>query len=90
MNNAEKNTISILYFASLGEQLNCSDEQLALPKPELPLSELKVLLASRGDAWQRLANDTNLLCAINQTITHENVSLKAGDELAFLPPVTGG
>lgn len=86
---SEKN-ISILYFASLGEHLKCETETYPITEDTLSLSDLKSKLASRGEQWNRIQEDQNLLCAVNQNITHEDLALKAGDEVAFFPPVTGG
>jgi molybdopterin synthase sulfur carrier subunit len=45
----------------------------------------------RGEAWQRLlAEGKNLKVAVNQDVAGAGAPLKAGDEVAFFPPVTGG
>lgn len=87
---SNETNISILYFASLGEYLKCENEFYPLTESTLRISDLKSKLSSRGEEWNRLQEDKNLMCAVNQTITHEDITLKAGDEVAFFPPVTGG
>jgi molybdopterin synthase sulfur carrier subunit len=37
-----------------------------------------------------LATAKNLRCAVNQEMASADTVLKAGDEVAFFPPVTGG
>ena len=82
--------INVLFFASYREKLGC--EKLTLNDGEYPavLSELKAQLATKGEDWQEVLNDKKTLVALNQSMTRKDVELKAGDEVAFFPPVTGG
>jgi len=40
--------------------------------------------------WESYLSNRTLLCAINQDMAELEDSVKAGDEVAFFPPVTGG
>ena len=40
--------------------------------------------------WQPWLEERELLAALNQTMSSSDEIVKAGDELAFFPPVTGG
>ena len=42
-----------------------------------------------GERWPEL-NDPKVRLAVNQVLIHENVALSSGDEIAFLPPMSGG
>jgi molybdopterin synthase sulfur carrier subunit len=63
--------------------------------------ELTVVVPERAtvqDAWQSLAERFPALaayagtvsCAVNEDYARMNAALKNGDEVAFLPPVSGG
>ena len=79
--------VSVKFFAQLREvtgteglQINATDlngvfVELAKHYPEDVIAQL------RGD---------NVRVAINQELVHGNPALVAGDEVALLPPVTGG
>ena len=82
--------ITVYFFASYREQLDC--DKLILKDGEYPntLTELKAQLAQKGDIWQGIMSSDRTLMAVNQTMTRINVTLNDGDEVAFFPPVTGG
>lgn len=42
-----------------------------------------------GQRWPEL-NDPKVRLAVNQVLIHHNVALSHGDEIAFLPPMSGG
>ena len=43
-----------------------------------------------GQGRGALASAKNLRCAVNQEMVGPEAAVKAGDEVAFFPPVTGG
>ncbi len=82
--------LKVLFFASLRENLGTAQESVALPSPAT-VAALIVALRARGAAWaQALAEDKRWRVAVNQDMATLNTSLKAGDEVAIFPPVTGG
>ncbi len=82
--------VRILFFAGLREALGTGSESLALPAGIADVGALRDLLASRGQAWSALATTKNLRVAVNQQMVGLETPVKAGDEVAFFPPVTGG
>lgn len=79
--------VRLLYFAMLREIVG------------LPEEEIEVERGTRAiDIWQRLRQqharlqDYNVppLTAINEAYVDPETSLSDGDELAFIPPVSGG
>jgi molybdopterin synthase sulfur carrier subunit len=82
--------LKILYFASLREALGQGSEQLDLPPGVTDVASLRCFLTARGDQWQALATVRNLRCAVNQEMVRFDAPIRAGDEVAFFPPVTGG
>lgn len=74
-------------FARLREIAGAPDVSLVLPETATVL-----------DAWQSLTGRFPALgpyagsvsCAVNEDYARMNAALKEGDEVAFLPPVSGG
>ncbi len=82
--------LKVLYFASLRESLGMSQEDCAVPVPPT-VGALIETLRGRGEAWQvSLAPDKRWRVAVNQEMAASETALKAGDEVAIFPPVTGG
>ncbi len=84
-------TVTVLYFARLKEALGTGREQLQLPRSIRTVSALRDHLRARGAAWEaELAPAKPVRIAVNQDIATAATAIKAGDEIAFFPPVTGG
>ena len=81
--------IKILFFAQLREMLDLASLELAIPSA-LSVAQLKKQLAEKGGRWQLMFSAQEVLVAVNQVIRDDDYLLKAGDEVAFFPPVTGG
>ena len=83
--------ITVLYFASLREQIGVPREQLELPATVQSLGALRDWLIARGAPWaQALANGKAVRMAMDQMISGPETPLRAGAEVAYFPPVTGG
>jgi len=72
--------VRILFFAMLREKMKTS-EQVYEIEPEETVAAL---------ARRLLGSETSLLFAVNHEYVPSNYKLKAGDEVAFIPPVAGG
>lgn len=83
--------VKVLYFAGLREQLGTRGEDLQVSPGVTTVAGLRAMLMSRGGAWQSaLAQGKALRVAVNQEMAQATTPVKAGDEVAFFPPVTGG
>lgn len=83
--------VRILYFASIRERLGRDSEELDLPAAVATIAALRTHLRARGGAWaDALAEGKLLRAAVNQDMAQPAAAIKAGDEVAFFPPVTGG
>lgn len=84
-------TVKILYLARLREDLGRSEESMELPAGVATVDALRAHLMARGGIWREaLAANRALSIAVNHDIAREATPIKAGDEIAFFPPVTGG
>ena len=83
--------IKILYFASLREKLGKDVEEFELPAGVATVAGLRSHLQGRGGSFEKAFAEKSLLrAAVNQDMVQATASIKAGDEVAFFPPVTGG
>ena len=83
--------ITILYFASVREQLNCSSEQIEYSSDIQTITGLQNKLSKRGETWSDVFTKNDLIfCSVNQLIAKNNEPISDGDEVAFFPQVTGG
>ena len=77
--------IRLKYFASIRERLGRREEEVDVPAG-----------ASVAQVWDRLVAECPTLAgqhyrpAVNQEYTDSEHRLKDGDELVFIPPVSGG
>jgi len=76
-------SIKVLYFASLKELFGCAEQQINSEG-----------IRTVADVWQRVSKDHDVslqvLNSVNQEYAELESAVKAGDEVAFFPPVTGG
>ena len=83
--------VKLLYFAALREQLGSAGEEVELPAGVATVAALRSHLRRRGGAWELALADGKLVrAAVNQDMAAPAAAIKAGDEVAFFPPVTGG
>ncbi|HEX9627592.1 MAG TPA: molybdopterin converting factor subunit 1 [Acidiferrobacterales bacterium] len=74
--------ITVRFFASIREDLGKDEEHIDSQG-----------IATAADVWERVAGrplPARTLVAVNQQYASPGHPVKAGDEVAFFPPVTGG
>lgn len=83
--------IRVLFFGSVRARLGVEALELSTAEAGDTAQDLRHRLAARGGAWAEvLDEDARVLVAINQQLTGAQSSIEDGDEIAFMPPVTGG
>lgn len=80
--------IQVLFFAQVKELVGTAS--IELEGEFSSAEEIRQHLVKKGDKWALALEQGKLLVAINQTISELSSPVKAGDEVAFFPPVTGG
>jgi len=83
--------IQLVYLARLREVLGVSAESVELPGEVGTVAALLIWLRARGGAWAaELAPGRAVRVAVNQDVASGETPVRAGDEVALFPPVTGG
>lgn len=76
--------VTVKYFANLRERMGRADETVTLAGDQ----------ATVADLWGQLSGGeplpANVLIAVNMEYKDASAVVRAGDEVAFFPPVTGG
>ncbi|OBW92141.1 molybdopterin synthase small subunit [Gallibacterium salpingitidis] len=80
--------IKVVFFAQTRELIG--EAELSVPAQYADVEALRQDLSQRGERWALALNSGRILAAVNQDLVPLNTALKAGDEVAFFPPVTGG
>src|SRR5690242_852166 len=79
--------VRVLFFGQLKEIVGRAEEYAELPEG----ARLEDLFASYGERYPRLAGFRHsVVASVNQTLAEWTSPLAMGDEVALLPPVSGG
>ena len=89
MSSTTATVVTVRFFGSLRETVGRDCIELDLEEPRI--AGVRAGLAARLGAGEiRALFGQGVKVCVNQTIVRGEVELRAGDEVAFLPPVTGG
>jgi molybdopterin synthase sulfur carrier subunit len=80
--------ITVRFFARIREQLGVAE--LHCPVVDTVPALIDALVRERGAVWADVLSAPQVIVAVNQRVAGAGASLDDGDEVAFLPPVTGG
>ena len=84
-------TIQLVFLARLRERFGVSREAYVLTAGIDTVDALLAALRQRGGAFaEELAAGRAFRVAVNQEVVALDHPVKAGDEVAIFPPVTGG
>ncbi len=83
-------TVRVLYFAWLRERVGAGEEVVPLASGETTVGELIASLKARSPGHAAAFAVPSVRCAVNQDFAGPATPVRAGDEVAFFPPVTGG
>ncbi len=79
--------VRVLLFGSLREAAGAKELSVTLPE-RASVAALRALLTDSQPAFEKLAG--RLRVAVNREFASDDAALADGDEVAFLPPVSGG
>ena len=79
--------VSVLFFASLRDEVGESEVELNVED----LDDLRMQLTDRfGVSTVASLFEDNVRIAVNKDVIEDRYDFRGGEEVAFLPPVTGG
>jgi molybdopterin converting factor subunit 1 len=79
--------VNIKYFSVCHEMLGRHEEDMELPEGSVVMDILKIL----EDEWPEIAEYYEVMqISVNWEYANETTALSDGDEVALIPPVTGG
>jgi len=82
--------IRVRFFAALREQVGCDMLEVRAPTS----GDIAGLLANiREQLGERIVSDLtspNVRIALNREFVSSDFAVRDGDEVAFMPPITGG
>jgi molybdopterin converting factor subunit 1 len=83
--------LKLLYFAWVRQKVGLAEEEVAPPETVRDVAGLMAWLAARGAGHAAaFADPRQIRAAVNQDFATPDAPVRAGDEIAFFPPVTGG
>ena len=83
--------VKLVYLARLRGILGVAVESIELPREVATVAALLAWLRARGGAWAaELAPGRAVRVAVNHDVARGETPVRAGDEVALFPPVTGG
>ena len=89
MSSATAAVVTVRFFGSLREAVGRDAVDLNIEDACIEGVRKRLASLLRADGLRALSGQGVRVC-VNQTIVRDNVEVRTGDEVAFLPPVTGG
>ncbi|MCB4823783.1 molybdopterin converting factor subunit 1 [Roseicella aerolata] len=81
----------VLYFAWVRQRVGVAEEEVSPPPEVRDLAGLVAWLSARSPGHAAaFAQARQIRAAVNQEFAGPEAPVRAGDEIAFFPPVTGG
>ena len=82
--------VTIKYFSWVRVKIQKSHDLFEFPD-KITFSKLKNELIDKNSFYDEIFKDSSIKFFLNlKEISNENITINDGDEIAFLPPVTGG
>lgn len=83
--------MKLLYFAWLKQRTGVAEEDVTPPAAVTTVAGLLEWLKGRGPGYAAAFKDLSVVrVAVNQQFARPDHPVRAGDEVALFPPVTGG
>jgi molybdopterin converting factor subunit 1 len=88
MNLLEYATLKIKLFGILREKMDSDDLIISIHDTSISLKKLRKYLE---ELYPSLGlNEINFVFAVNKVICNEDINVKSSDEIAIIPPISGG
>ncbi len=83
-------TVTVKFFAALREQVGCDCIDIPVAGCGDVAGLLASLQATLGEHAFAALNAPNVRVALNKEFVDRDCAVRDGDEVAFMPPITGG
>ena len=81
-------TLKIRLFGILREKMDSDDLIISIHDTSISLKKLRKYLE---ELYPSLGlNEINFVFAVNKVICNEDINVKSSDEIAIIPPISGG
>ena len=81
--------ITLKYFASLKSIANKDDDRLDIENP-ITIDQLSDTISKTAPKMGEMIREKKVLISVNQEMASVDTVIHDGDEVAFLPPFSGG
>ena len=81
--------ITLKYFASLKSIAEKEEDRLDIENP-ITLDQLSDIISKTTPKMGEMIREKKVLISINQEMASDDTVIHDGDEVAFLPPFSGG
>jgi len=88
MNLLEYATLKIRLFGILREKMDSDDLIISIHDTSISLKKLRKYLEELNPSLG--LNEINFVFAVNKVICNEDINVKSSDEIAIIPPISGG
>ena len=88
MNSSKDRNVNIKLFGIVREKLKSNSLIIPIHDNSISLKELGKCLKELYPSLYM--NEINFVFAVNKVICNENVNVTSSDEIAILPPISGG
>ncbi|MFA5494723.1 MAG: MoaD/ThiS family protein [Porticoccaceae bacterium] len=82
--------LKIWFFGRLGDVAGCERFEIPFDRCLVTVACLRDHLCCDNEALAKALNEPQIMVAVNQQLVDWDSNLQQGDEIAFLPPVSGG
>ena len=86
MNSCDNRILKIKVFGILREKLKSNTLSIPINNNSISLEELEEYLKK----LYPYMNKINFVFAVNKAVCNENIHLSSSDEIALIPPISGG
>ena len=81
--------ITVKYFASLKAIAEKEEEQIEF-QSSISMDQLSDIISKTSPKMADIIRDNKIMISVNQEMVDANTVIHDGDEVAFLPPFSGG
>jgi sulfur-carrier protein len=83
--------VRLVFLGKFGDAAPADLQEVPLPEGVRTLADLKEWIVRQAPMLGQAIGATRTRMVLNQTVAHDmSIAVKDGDEIAFLPPMSGG